>query len=594
MTFEMILAFAILLGALIVFVLDIYPIDFVAFSIMALILVLGPVLGVTMQEAISGFSNPATVTILAIFIISGGIYRTGVINTLAHKMSTFAGKSELKQLVTVMCVVGPISAFINNTAAVAIMIPSAISLAREHNRTPSKLLIPLSYFSQLGGVITLIGTATNILGSSLAYKAGYEPFGMFEFSFIGVFIFITGASYLLLIGRRLLPSRRVDSEVVENFRMKEYLTEVIVLENSPLIGKTVVEGRLREQFDIHVFEILRDKRKLAHPLADKIVEANDILFVKADTKQMLKIASIEGLAIEPDVRLNNDDLRTDKRKLLEVVIGPSCDLIGGTLESTNFRYHYNCTVIAIRKHGELIRERLSKVTLHFGDVLLLRGTRAAIEQIKREPGFIVTEELQEEAFRKDKIPIAMVIVSGVVIFAALGIPILITAIVGCVLMVLTGVLQVNELHESVRWDVIFLLAGIIPLGIALKNTGGADLLASLVTSSANYVSPLVVLMFFYLITVVLAEFISHSAAVVIMVPVGIAIAESLGLDARAFILASMFAAGMSFSTPVGYQTNTMVYGPGGYRFTDYMRVGGPMALIMVVAVPIYIYYFWGL
>ena len=594
MTLGMILAFAILIGALIVFVLDIYPIDFVAFSIMALILVLGPILNVTIQEAISGFSNPATITILAIFIISGGIYRTGVVNILAHKMSAVAGKSELKQLVTVMCVVGPISAFINNTAAVAIMIPSAISLAREHKRAPSKLLIPLSYFSQLGGVVTLIGTATNILGSSLAFKAGYEPFGMFEFAYIGVFIFITGAIYLLLVGRRLLPSRRTDSEVVEDFRMKEYLTEVIILENSPLIGKTVVEGRLREQFDVHVFEILRDKKKLEHPLADKTLQVGDIMFIKADSKRMLKIADIEGLEIEPDVRLNNENLRTNKRKLLEAVIGPNSDLIGGTLETTNFRYHYNCTVIAIRKHGELVRERLSKVNLHFGDVLLLRGTKEAIEQIKREPGFIVTEELEEEAFKKDKIPIALVIVSGVVLLAAFGVPILITAIVGCVLMVLTGVLQVNELHESVRWDVIFLLAGIIPLGIALKNTGGADLLAGLVTSSANYVTPLVVLMFFYLITVVMAEFISHSAAVVIMVPVGIAIAESLGLDARAFILASMFAAGMSFSTPVGYQTNTMVYGPGGYKFTDYMRVGGPMALIMVVAVPVYIYYLWGL
>ena len=213
MTFEMFLAFAILIGTLIVFVLDIYPIDFVAFSVMALILVLGPILGVTIQEAISGFSNPATITILAIFILSGGIYRTGVVNSLAHKMSVFAGKNEVKQLVTVMCVVGPISAFLNNTAAVAIMIPSAISLARENGRAPSKLLIPLSYFSQLGGVITLIGTATNILGSSLAYSEGYKPFGMFEFAHIGILIFLTGAAYLLLIGRKLLPTRQTDSEV---------------------------------------------------------------------------------------------------------------------------------------------------------------------------------------------------------------------------------------------------------------------------------------------------------------------------------------------------------------------------------------------
>jgi di/tricarboxylate transporter len=596
MTFATVLAFAILFGALIVFMLDIYPIDFVAFSIMALILVLGPILGVKPREAISGFSNPATITILAMFILSAGIYRTGIINLLANQMVRLAGSSEIKQLVTIMLVVGPISAFINNTAAVAILIPSAVGLAREYQRPASKLLIPLSYFSQLAGAVTLIGTSTNILASSLAVQAGYDAFSMFEFSHIGLFIFITGVLYLLLIGRKFLPERRLEPEIAEDYRMNLYLSEFIVLNNSSLIGKNVIESRLRERYDVHILEILRNGHKLEHPLANKVFEANDILFIKTvDSDRLLRMTRQEGVAIEPELRLSDQGLESSKRGLLEVIISPTSDLIGGTLESTNFRYHYNCTVIAIRKHGAIIRERLNDVIFNFGDTLLLRGSITAIEQIKREAGFIVTEEPEQEAFRNEKTPVALGIVGGVVLVAALGwAPILVTAIVGSVLMVLTGCLKINELHESIRWDVIFLLAGIIPLGLALQRTGGAQLLADLATSVAGYLPPVVVLAVFYLMTVALAEFISHSAAVVVMIPVGVVTAEALGLDPRAFILASMFAASMSFSTPIGYQTNAMVYGPGGYKFLDYTRVGAPLSLLMAITTPVYIYWIWGL
>jgi di/tricarboxylate transporter len=594
MTIEIALVFAILAAALVVFALDIFPIDFVAFAIMALILVLGPLLGIAPEDAISGFSNPATITVLAMFILSGGIYRTGAINLLARRAVRLAGGSEFRQLLAVMAIVAPISAFINNTAAVAILIPFAMALARESKRSPSKLLIPLSYTSQLGGVVTLIGTSTNVLTSALTAREGLAGFGMFEFSKIGLLIFGTGALYMLLIGRRLLPERRTDTDIAEKYRVKDYLTEVVVLENSPLVGVTLAESGLSERFDIHVLEILRGGQKLSYPLADKVLRAGDILFIRANREQLLKIKDEEGLALEPEVRLGDEGLKAEEIGLLEVVIGPNSDLIGGTLEATNFRNRYSCTVIAIRKHGAILRERLGKVRLDFGDTLLLQGEQSALEQIKHEPGFIVTEEVQLEAFRTKKIPIAVLIIAGVVLFTALGVPILVTAIVGCVLMVLSGCLTVNELHESIRWDVIFLLAGVIPLGLAMEKTGGAQLLADLAAQSAEYVSPLVVLIIFYAITMVLTELISNNAAVIVMIPVGMATAGALGLDPRAFALAIMFAASTSFSTPVGYQTNTMVYGPGGYKFTDFVRVGGPLNLLLAVLTPLYIYLLWGL
>jgi di/tricarboxylate transporter len=309
---------------------------------------------------------------------------------------------------------------------------------------------------------------------------------------------------------------------------------------------------------------------------------------------LLKISDVEGLAIEPEARLEGHELKSGRRKLLEVVIGPNSDLIGGTLQTTNFRHHYNCTVIAIRQHGEVIQERLGRVRLHFGDTLLLRGTISALAQVKREPGFIVGEEVPVEEFRTEKIPVALAIVAGVVIIAALGQPILVTALVGGVLMVVTGCLKMNELHESIRLDVIFLLAGLIPLGLALENTGGAQLLADLAVQAAAYVAPLIVLGIFYLTAMILTELISNNATVVVMVPVAVTTAETLGLDPRAFILAIMFAASTSFSTPVGYQTNTMIYGPGGYKFLDFTRVGLPLNLLLAVVTPLYIYLVWGL
>ncbi len=594
MTIEIALAFGILIAALVVFALEIFPIDFVAFGIMATVLILGPILDVSPQEAISGFSNPATITVLAMFILGGAISRTGMINLLAQRMVRFAGNSELRQLLAVLIVVAPISAFINNTAAVAILIPTVITLSRSHRQTPSKLLIPLSYFSQLAGVMTLVGTSTNVMASSLAASTGQGAFGMFEFTPVGIFIFATGAIYLLVIGRRLLPTRRDTEEITESYHVKEYLSEVIVLEDSPLVGKSLADGHMREDFDIHVFEIFREGKKLRHPLMDNILRAGDVMFIKANAEQLLKIQAAEGVAIEPDVRLSDQDLESDQRGLMEVIIGPNSDLIGGTLKSTNFHHHYSSTVLAIRKHGELIQERLGDVSLGFGDTLLLRGNLASLEQLKREPGFVVTEEVQQEAFRTGKIPIALSIIVGVVLVAAFGVPILVTSIVGCVLMVVTGCLQVNELHDSIRWDVIFLLAGVIPLGLALEKTGGAQLLADVAAKSAEYVPALVLLGIFYIMAMLLTELISNNATVVLMVPVGVATAEALGLDAKAFILAIMFAASTSFSTPVGYQTNTMVYGPGGYKFLDFTRVGGPLNLILAVLTPIYIFLIWGL
>jgi di/tricarboxylate transporter len=595
MTIEITIVFGILILALVGFVMNRFPLDFVALSVMATILILGPILGVTPEEAISGFAHPATITVLAVFILAGGVQRTGAVNLLTRRMIRYAGDGDIRQMVAVMLIVAPFSAFINNTAAVAILIPPVIALSRHHKRPPSRLLIPLSYASQMAGVMTLIGTSTNILASSLVAREGFDGFSMFEFSHIGALVFATGAIYLIVVGRRLLPDRDTGPEVASRYQVSDFQSDIVILPGSPLAGKTLAESHLGDRHDIQVLEIQRGGARIGPISGRTILLENDILTVVASPDQLMNINDIDGLEVEPVARLNSGEAaREEERSVLEVVIGPNSDLVGRTLESTYFRNRYNSTVIAIRKQGQVIHQQLGKVRLSFGDTLLLDGDRTAFEMIKRRPGFIVTEETHLESFRTSKIPIALGIIAGVVVIAALGQPILVTAIAGCVLMVLTGCLRMNELHESIRWDVILLLAGMIPLGIALERTGAAQLLADLATRSSQFVPDLIVLMIFYLLTAVLTEFISNNASVVVMVPVGIATAVTLELDPRAFVLAIMFAASTSFATPTGYQTNTMVYGPGGYTFVDFVRVGGGLNVLLTILTPLYIYLFWGL
>jgi di/tricarboxylate transporter len=596
MTIEMLIVFGVLLAALVAFVSNRFPIDFVAISVMVTIMVLGPILDITPEEAISGFANPATITVLAVFILSGGIQRTGAINLLTRRMIKYAGDGEVRQMLAVILIVAPFSAFINNTAAVAILIPPVIALAHHNSRAPSKLLIPLSYASQFAGVMTLIGTSTNILASSLSAREGHGGFSMFEFSHIGLLVFATGSLYLIVAGRKLLPERGTDPESDKPFQLADFQTDVVVTAGSPLSGQTLAESRLSERFDMQVSSILREGQRIGNISGRTRLLEGDVLTVSTNADQLLRIKETDGLAIEPEERLGipvtSDD--EDQRGLLEVVIGPNSDLIGRTLAGSSFRNRYHCTVLAIRKQGQVIRQQLGQVRLSFGDTLLLEGDQPAFDALKRRPGFIVIEETKLETFRTERIPIAIAIVAGVVIIAALGQPILMTALVGCVLMVLTGCLRMGELHESIRWDVIFLLAGMIPLGLALERTGGAAYLANLVARSSQYVPDLIVLMLFYLLTTILTEFISNNASVVVMVPIGIATAVSLDLDPRAFVLAIMFAASTSFATPTGYQTNTMIYGPGGYTFGDFLRVGSGLNILLTILTPLYIYLFWGL
>ncbi|RLM96576.1 SLC13 family permease [Haloarcula sp. Atlit-7R] len=621
----MLFVFATIVAALVLFATEALPVDVTAIAVMVALMLAEPVtvlaadIGLLaepvyvlhqpgdglspLDRGLSGFASTATITVLAMFILSDGVQRTGIVQILGAKIASLTGGNETKQLGATVGLVAPISGFINNTAAVAILLPMVTDIAHKGKLSPSKLLLPLSYASMFGGMLTLIGTSTNILASQLSAELIGRPFSMFEFTQLGIIVTIIGTIYLLTVGRYLVPSRiPAEEDLTREFEMGEYLTEVVVREDSPLIGQTVEEALRVSEFDVDIVQLVREKRTFLEPFGQKAIQAGDVFAVRTDRDTLVDLLDVEGLDVIPEVEVDDAELETatERKNLVEVVVAPGSSLIGETLVSTSFRQRYDATVLALRHGQELYRQRMDHVTLRIGDTLLVQATPDSIDRLNRNNDFIVAQEVERPDFRQSKIPVAVGIVAAVVGVAALTpIHIVISALGGALAMVLTGCLRPPELYDAVQWDVIFLLAGVIPLGIALQETGGADLLAELFVMGAGSVLTAggglaVVLGLMYLVTALLTNIISNNASVVLMIPVAIETARQLNANAFAFVLAVTFAASTAFMTPVGYQTNLLVYGPGGYRFADYLKVGAPLQAVFAVATTLGIAYFWGL
>ncbi|WP_135823839.1 SLC13 family permease [Halorussus ruber] len=604
----MLVVFALILLALVLFATERFPIDVTAILIMVLLMVLEPWTQITPREGISGFANPATITVLAMLILSTGINRTGIVQLIGRKMAAFAGDDRRKQLAATVTVTGPVSGFVNNTPVVAILVPVIADLAHEGNTSPSKLLMPLSFASMLGGTLTLIGTSTNILASDIAAQLGAESpglglhaFGMFEFTKLGVVVFAVGTLYLMTVGVRLLPERiPADEDLVEEYALQEYLADVVVPANSPLIGQTVEEALGDDDLDIDVLQLIRYGERFDEPLARKEIHESDTLRLRTNRETLGDIMDTEGLRLsggprtEDDLHPSEEEEEEDEPVLVEVVIPSGSFLVGETLASSSFRQRYDANVLAFRTRGDVVRDRFEDIRIRVGDTLLVQAPPDSLTRLVDNEDFIVAHEFDEVTYRSEKIPFAVAIIAGVVALPALNVlPIVVSALAGVVAMVFTGVLEPTELYSSVEWNVIFLLAGVIPLGIALQQTGAAALLGDAVASTATFLPAIGVLWVFYLATGLLTSVISNNASVVLMIPVAANAAQSIGANAFAFVLAVTFAASTAFMTPVGYQTNLFVYGPGGYTFSDFIRVGAPLQFLLSIVTVLGIAFFWG-
>jgi len=579
---------AIVLGVItlmfILFVMELFPLDVTALSILAVVLVLGYI---SPEEAISGFANPAVITIALLFVLSHALQKSGILEYMVIRLNKLTERSRFLGLFVFLISVALASAFVNNTAIVAIFIPLTIRLAQKYNLSPSKLLMPLSYIAIIGGTLTLVGTSTNLLVNSIYVNSisSAPPLGMFEFAKFGLVMLVIGMAYLLIAVPFLIPSRTVTSSLTKSYHMGGYLTELKVSADSPLVGRTCKERAVNKNYDITVLDILRNGKLISKNIRDTFIHPEDILFVRGSLENFLRMKEVEKVTMLTDEKLTQDELIHDDNTLVECLITNKTDLVGKSLMEINFRRRFGSFILAIRREGEILRKKIAHVVLQAFDTLLIYGPIEKIKELSDSGDFIVLGEIEATLQKHKYWWVSVAVIFCAVILAALGIvPILKGALIGAIFLLVIKVITANEAYQSINWQVIVLIAALIPLGIVIQKSGTAFWIATVLNDIANAFNPLVrptvMLSLVYLVTIILTEMTSNAATAIIMTPIAISAAQQMGLDPRTFVFAVCFAASASFITPIGYQTNLMVYGPGGYKFTDYVRVGLPLAIVL--------------
>lgn len=584
--------------------------DIVALAAMGAILALGilPISDVVEDGEIisrgllSVFSNGAPITIACMFVLSAGLEKTGTIDAMGKFFSKVAGKSELRVLFVMMTMVAVLSAFVNNTPIVVVFLPIVLAHARIENLRASKLLIPLSFASILGGTCTLTGSSTNLIIDGVAQDYDQAAFGMFELTKLGIIYAVIGFVYLLTIGRKLLPKRSSLSELIDSDVTREVLTQFQVEPGSPLVGKTLVETLLSKYPGAQVLEVRRRGRSLDVPLNELIVHEKDRLLITVHGEGFRQLKQGGGLRFEGQDELNLTQLETRELKMLEGIVGPNSTMVGKTLREIGFRRNYGINVLAIHRQGVNLKDDFNSVKLHFGDTLFMEGPPDAFSRLKKQKDFVSLSDAREVEVNPKKVwvgvGIALAFVLGASFQEFLGVPIPALAILAAVLMILTTCITAQQAYESVQWNIVFLIFGMLALGLAMDQSGAAQQLVNGIMALCGDFSPFVILAIVYLLSSTLTELISNNAVAALLTPIVIGIADKVsyagevGVDPRPFIVAMMFGCSASFATPIGYQTNTYVYGAGGYRFNDFPKVGIPLNLLLWIVASILIPIFW--
>ena len=586
MTFEIGLVLSIAVVAVALFATEKLPMDIVALLVLTALALTGLV---DPGQALSGFSNPATITVASMFVLAAGLQNSGALSGIGSLLGR--AKSPTQFLLMLFLVLAIIAPFVNNTAVVAVFMPIVLAATAAIGMSPSKALIPLSYISQVAGVCTLVGTSTNLLVNGMARDLGHPGFSMFEFTSLGVICLAAACLYLLTVGRWLLPEAR-STELVEHYELGKYITELRVMPDSTLIGQSVSDAKLGEEFGVYVLELLRGNEKVWSPKSQTL-EEGDILLARGDWSQLETLCKEEGLEINAEFKLKQRSFEEVDQILTEVLVAPRSRLIGSTLGMLDPGWHHNTTSLGIHRRGQILREELRSVRLRVGDILLLLIPEAEMSALRKDKNIIVLSERQPARTGGWRAPFALVTMTMVITVSAMGwAPIAVTALAGAVAMTLAGCLDAEDVYDAVDWRIIILLAGLLPLGVAMSETGAAEFLVQNTIGWVSGSGPLVVLAVLYLMALLLTEFMSNAAAAVLLTPIGVSTANMMNVDATPFLIAVTFAASTSFATPVGYQTNTMVYGVGGYRFSDFVKVGLPLNFIFWVLGVIFIPIFW--
>ncbi len=575
---------------LVLFITELVRVDVAAIIIMVLLMLSGVL---TPEEGVSGFSNPATITVLALLILSAGLQNTGVVNALGNQMLRVAGKSELQIVIVLMIGIGIVSAFINNTAAVAVFIPVVLKIGQEKGISVSKLLMPMSFAAMLGGTCTLVGTSTNLLLSEISRNAGHGVFSMFEFTPLGVVFLIAGVIYIVFVGRFLIPARRKAEKTTQDYQLKEYLTELIVLPESPFIGKNLSETELSESYNIDVLEIIREGIPWYIPTKIKTLQEGDILLVKGEVNKLLEVSKEVGIDIKASLNIYEEWLKDEDLVIIEAIVSPDSFLNGKTIRNAKFRNRYTANTLAVRRNGETLQQKLRDITLRFGDSLLIECAKDRIEALRATRDFIILSEIEEQTFSKRKMAVSIAIIVAVISLAAFDVlNIMVGALAGVVLMFLARCISVRKAYKEMDWQIFFLLAGIIPLGLAIEKSGAAGFVAQGILGITGASGPFFLVALLYLTTTLLTEILSNNAAAVLLGPIAINIGKFMDIPPKALLFTILFAASTSFLTPIGYQTNTMIYGPGKYKYTDFFRSGALLNLFLWILSSFAITYYW--
>lgn len=592
MSFEIIFVFILLVAAFVLFATDYVSFDVAAMILLFSLLVTGIL---TFEEGLSGISHPATVAIASMFVLSEGLRRTGILNKAGDYFSERLQENFNFWMFVMMLFISGMSAIMNNTAVVIIFIPILIGVASKIGVSASKLLMPISFAAIMGGITTLIGTSTNLLVASIAEERGAASFGMFDFAPIGIALLIAGYLFLFLFGFKMLPSRRSEKkeELTKDYQIQSYLTDVIIEPDSELVGHIFDKDKLAERFDLDVLRIIKPDSNRSAQRSDVEIEAGDILRIKGNPTELNKLLLNRGFTSRVAKDWEDVDLEQGRDTLIEAVVTPESSLEGSTLDSINFYERFGAIPLAIRQQGEVKRDDLGKIKISGGETLLLNLSTDRIQEVENNPTFMVASKLDVMDKRSDKTFIALGILLSVIIVAALEIlPIAISAGAGVILMILTGCITTEEAYEAVNWKIIMLLAGVIPLGLAMDKTGAAALMAETLIDTLSGFGPRAMLAGFYLLTMFMSAIMSTNASAALVAPLAIQIADSIGVNPEPFVISVSYAASLTFLTPFGHHANTLVYGAGQYKFTDFTKVGLPINIIFWIIATMLIPVVW--
>jgi len=582
MGLDAIITIFIILIAILLFVTEYLTIDLVGLLLIVALVISGVI---SPAQGVKGFANNATITVAAMFVLSASLIKTGVIESVAPKLSQLIRRGYKRSIAIMMLAVGGISAFINNTPVVATLIPIVSNAAQKAKQKPSKYLIPLSFGAIFGGTCTLIGTSTNLLVSGIAEENGLSPFSLFLMVPFGLVIFAVGVLYMLTIGYRLIPFKKTGAPFADSYEMTDYLTEVEIISGSAMVGESLRNALLSDDLDIDVLQIRRNGDLLDKPMEDTILQENDCLLVQGDIHHIKSVMKREEIRLVTEFQ--NISFHEEEIILIEVVVLNNSALEGQSLNEFNFSEKYSANVLALRQRGKLKHNRLGDIKLQAGDMVLLQTNQAGYDQLRqleseRKAPFISINETAIKGIDQRNLFIVSATMLGIVLLASLNIlSIMIAAIAGIVILNLAGVINMKDAYKAIDWKVIFLLAGALSLGTAMKESGLAKHISHfLIHNLGEHYGPIALISGLYLLTSLLTELMSNNASAALLAPIAISIAGTMQVDPVPLLLAITFAGSASFMTPVGYQTNTMIYSAGNYRFSDFIKVGAPLNLLL--------------